>query len=129
MTTMQEQPPPWQVDGDLPPGWYGTRVNLLINCAEELYAPIHPALLRRLPWPQRARVVVVRRIDRKHRSFSYEAKVVRVVLWRRCLSCAPYDEVVRAVASYTQDDPEEFVYAAVTDRTALLSVMIRVDER
>lgn len=132
MHTLTEQPSRRQEGGALPHTWSHTRDGLWINYAEEVYADIHPALLRRLSWRQRERVVIARHIDRAHRTFSREAKVVRAVLWPRTMDCAPYDWVVRAVASYyefSQAEAEELVHAAVTDPAALLSVLIRVDKR
>ncbi len=131
MHTMQEQPPPWQV-GALPLGWERTRAGLWINCADELFFPVRPALLPHLPWPQRARVVIVRHNRLFRQTFSYEARVVRSVLRDRSDQYALYDWVVRAVAPYAEvvrDDPEESVYSAVTDPAARLSVLMQVEER
>ncbi len=130
MRTLTEHPSPCQVPVDPPSGWYRTRKNLWVNRGGELFAYVNPEGMRRLCSDRRAQAVVVRHMSRRG-TFSYEAKIVRGLLWPRSNECAPYNWVVEAVKPWAEavdDDPEEFVYAAVTDPAALLSVLIRVNE-
>lgn len=127
MPIVQDYPRPWQVV-DPPSGWYRTRTGLWTNCGGELYTPVRPTRVRLLRGDRRARAIIVRRNGRKHEAQSYEATVVRAVLWPRLFGWAPYDAVVRAVAPWEMDAPEAFVYRAVTDPAALVSVLVRVEE-
>ncbi len=127
MQTMQDNPPPWQVDGDLPWEFSRTWDNRWVNYRGEFYAHVRPTRMIHLRGDRRARAIIVSRYGRKHRPLTYAAAVVRELLeperW------ASYDEVVRAVAPYARGCSVEFVYNAVMEEGALLSVMILVDER
>ena len=128
MNSMQEQPPPWLSDDQGYPADFRRAPDYkFVNLQGELFGHVSRQNVRRLRGARRDRAVVIRRQWHNRRPLSFEGWCVRESLGER--GWAPYADVLRAVERWAPDEPEAFLLRAVNDKSALVSVLIRLDPR
>ncbi len=127
MPTLPEQPERWR-SADLPHGMVRRRDgHYALGLRGQLFRRVPRKKAGRLNEKARSQAIIVRRTCRGHWPSTLEGAAVRDIL--EPLGFWSYSDVARRVEPWADGDPVCFIARAVKDKGALLTILLRVDER